>query len=233
MLPHALSVQRKVFEDVAGTRWKPHEVRFALESKHVIADIEIGHRGCESSVWVDDAAFVPSIERAGYTVSDQSGWRALHPDEIASERIILERAVARPATMLSWPRRRTRKMPLVANRSVPRAIVRSMMTKWKWTVTAVGRRGTPTFVDGRLWSAYAWCLVLDDDGPSAEVGIRIDWRTKPAGPEIRDARKRLAATLGPFGYVSPNVRGHLILEKAVGSIAEARAERERLDGFLG
>jgi hypothetical protein len=232
-MPQTPSAQRKIFEEVGGTRWAPYEARFTRASKHVMADIEIGHRGCESSVWIDDVAFVASIERAGYTMSDQSGRRSLRADEVAAERIMLERAVARPNSILSWPRRRARKMPAVANRRVSPAIVRSMMTKWEWTVTAVGRRGTPTFVDARVWHAYAWCLVVDDDGPNIEVGIRIDWRKKPPGPEVRAARKHLDAALARFGYVSPNVRGHVLVEKTVRDVAEARDERARLDRFLG
>ena len=64
-----------------------------------MADIEIGHRGCLASLWVSDVALVSSMERAGYTVSDQTGERSLRGlDEVAAEREMLERAVARPVT---------------------------------------------------------------------------------------------------------------------------------------
>jgi len=50
---------------------------------------------------------------------------------------------------------------------------------------------------------------------------------------MREARKKLAAALSPFGYVSAKVRGLIILEKSVRDVAEARVERDRLDRFLG
>jgi len=226
--------QREIFESVSGTRWTPYEARFARASKSVMADIEIGHRGCLASLWVSDVALVPSMERAGYTVSDQTGERSLRGlDEVAAEREMLERAVARPATILAWSPRRARKMPAVQNRKLDATIVRSMRdSKWHWAVTGVGRRGSPR-IGARSWTAYASCLVIDDDGPCIEVGMRIHSRKKAPGPDMREARKKLAAALGPFGYVSANVRAMIILEKSVRDAGEARVERDRLDRFLG
>jgi hypothetical protein len=220
-----LTAQQEIFEAVAGTRWKPREAIFARLSKHVMADIEIGSRGCLARVWVNDVALVASMERAGYAVSDQSGERSLHIDELIEERAMLERAVARPASIRSWPARRSRSICAFSKRRVDAAFVRSMAkTTWTWTVTEVARRGA---------HGYAWCVVIDDDGPSIEVGLRMHWRKKPPGPVMRDARKKLAAALGPHGYVSANVRGEIVLEKSVRSVGEARVERERLDRFLG
>jgi len=226
-----LTPQRAVFEDVAGTRWTPYEAIFSRASKHVMADLEVGRRGLLARVWVADAALVASIERAGYSMRDQSGQRALRDvEDLVAERAMLEVAVARPSSVLAWPKRRARSF---APRKRPLApSVRAMKdSSWKWTVTEIGRLASPKLFDASVWRAYAFCLVVDE--PSIEVGIRLEWRKKPKGPQIRDARKRLAAVLAPFGYVSPNVRGMISLEKSVRTVAEARAERDRLDAFLG
>lgn len=226
-----MTPQRIVFEEVAGTRWTPYEAIFARASKHVMAQIEIARRGCLARIWVDDVALVSSISRAGYSMRDQSGERPLRAVDVAIERRMIERAVASPTTILSWPRRRARTTPAPAQRRVDSAVVRSMKTTtWEWTVTEVGRGAATTFADARVWSAYAWCLVLDE--PSIEVGIRMQWRKKPPGPEVREARRRLASALGPFGYVSSNVRGQIIFEKSVRNVLEARDERARLDALL-
>jgi hypothetical protein len=225
------SPQRKIVEDVAGTRWTLREAIFSRASKRVMADIEVGMYGCISRIWVDDVALVAPMAQAGYAMRDQSGERPLRVGEVVVERVLLERAVARPATIHAWPTRRAREIPRVKRRLVDTATVRRMReSAWEWTVTEVARDGAPSFADARAWRAHAWCLVTEEDG--IELGIRLVWRKKPAGPEMRDARRRCAAVLGSFGYVSANVRGEIVLEKSVKSVAEARVERERIDDLL-
>jgi len=216
--------ERAIFEEVAGTRWTPYEVRFALESRNVMADIEIGARGCLACLWVRDGALVAAMTRAGYSTSgDQSAWRSLRGvDDLVRERAMLERAVARPASMLAWPKRRAREVPSPMKRRIDPSLVKSMMrSRWEWIVTEVGRHGAGASVS---------CLVTD---AGIEVGIRVEWGKKPPGPQIRAERRRLAAALGPFGYVSSNVRGEIVLEKSVRNARQARVERQRLDAFLG
>lgn len=196
-----------------------------------MADIEIGPRGCIARIWVDDVALVAPLARAGYAMRDESGERPLRSSaDVIAERGLLERAVARPETILSWSARRSRVISRAKRRLDAASVRRMAESTWKWTVTEVARDGAPAFVDASVWRAHAWCLVTEEDG--IEVGVRLGWRNTPAGPEMRAARKRCAAALTPFGYLSANVRGEIVFERSVRTPAEARTERDRLDTFL-